>query len=295
MKDKLINWGIFILLSLIWGSSFKLMKVGMVSLSPYEVAALRMLSAGLVLLPFSISAIKKVPASGRSLIIVSGLLGSFFPAFLFCIAETRIDSSLAGILNALTPLFTIVVGVMFFNLQVSFMKYVGVLIGFTGLTLLFIAKGNIDITYISFSMLILIATLMYGLNVNLISKHLTGIGSLNIASLAFSFLIIPSGIILYFTGYFSKPLLQPHMLTATLASAVLGIFGTALASIIFYVLVKRAGGVFASMVTYGIPFVAVFWGLLSGETINLLQVGCLIIILTGVYMANRVKRIKNPA
>jgi drug/metabolite transporter (DMT)-like permease len=113
LRDKLINWSIFIVLSVIWGSSFKLMKIGMEVLSPYDVAALRMISAGLILLPFAYKSLKLIPRNKLALIIISGLLGSFFPAFLFCIAETRIDSSLAGILNALTPLFTILLGVSF--------------------------------------------------------------------------------------------------------------------------------------------------------------------------------------
>jgi drug/metabolite transporter (DMT)-like permease len=121
----------------------------------------------------------------------------------------------------------------------------------------------------------------------MVGSYMNNIGSLNIASLAFGFLIFPSAIILWLTGYFNYPLLSKDMLTATSASIVLGVFGTAIASVLFYVLVKRAGGLFASTVTYGIPFVAVFWGLLSGEYITLIQVGCLAIILAGVYLANK--------
>jgi drug/metabolite transporter (DMT)-like permease len=123
--------------------------------------------------------------------------------------------------------------------------------------------------------------------VNLVGKHLSQVGSLNIAAMAFSFLIIPSAIILAATGYFQFSLFSTSYLTSSVASTVLGVFGTALASILFYVLVKRAGALFASTVTYGIPFVAVFWGLLSGESITILQVGCLGIILLGVYIANK--------
>lgn len=256
-------------------------------LSPYQVAAIRMLSSGLVLLPFAVQAIKKIPREKVSTVMLSGLLGSFFPAFLFCLAETRIDSSLAGILNALTPLFTIVVGATFFKIAVTTQRYIGVSIGFIGLCLLFISKGNISFAYLSFASLVILATLFYGINVNLVGRYLSKVGSLNIAAMAFSFLIVPSAIILIFTGYFSFPLLTSGYLASSAASIILGVFGTAVASILFYVLVKRAGGLFASTVTYGIPFVAVFWGLLSGESITILQVGCLAIILVGVYIANR--------
>jgi drug/metabolite transporter (DMT)-like permease len=293
-KDKAINWTIFIILSLIWGSSFKLMKMGMEQLSAYQVAALRMLSAGIVLLPFTVNAIKNIERNKIGVVILSGLMGSFFPAFLFCIAETRIDSSLAGILNALTPLFTIVIGVATFGMTVSSERYVGVIIGFIGLCLLFISRGNITLSYLSFSFLVILATIFYGVNVNIISKHLSGTGSLNIAAVAFSFLIVPSALVLLYTGFFSLKF-GSETIYATTASSVLGVFGTAIASIMFYVLVKRAGGLFASTVTYGIPFVAVAWGLVSGETITFLQVVCLGIILVGVFMANRIPATKIPA
>jgi drug/metabolite transporter (DMT)-like permease len=283
----MVKWSIFIILSVIWGSSFKLMKFGMEALSPYQVASLRMISAGVILLPFAVTALRRIPNDKMPLILLSGLLGSFFPAYLFCIAETRIDSSLAGILNALTPLFTVLVGVGFFKINVTRQKYIGVIIGFIGLSLLFIARGNITFSYLSYASLVLLATLFYGINVNMIGSYMNQIGSMNIASLAFGFLIIPSTIILWYTGFFSYNLKNEGIIAATIASIVLGVFGTAIASVLFYVLVKRAGGLFASTVTYGIPFVAVFWGLLSGEYITLLQVGCLAIILLGVYLANK--------
>jgi drug/metabolite transporter (DMT)-like permease len=283
----MVKWSIFIILSVIWGSSFKLMKFGMEALSPYQVASLRMISAGVILLPFAVTALRRIPNDKMPLILLSGLLGSFFPAYLFCIAETRIDSSLAGILNALTPLFTVLVGVGFFKINVTRQKYIGVIIGFVGLSLLFIARGNITFSYLSYASLVLLATLFYGINVNMIGSYMNRIGSMNIASLAFGFLIIPSTIILWYTGFFSYDLKNEGIIAATIASIVLGVFGTAIASVLFYVLVKRAGGLFASTVTYGIPFVAVFWGLLSGEYITLLQVGCLAIILLGVYLANK--------
>lgn len=259
----------------------------MTSLSPYQVASIRMLSSGVVLLPFTLSAIRKIPGNKIGMVMMSGLLGSFFPAFLFCVAETKIDSSLAGILNALTPLFTILIGAIIFKVKVSSQRYLGVTIGFLGLCLLFFSKGSISFGYFSFAFLVILATFFYGINVNLIGKYMNGLASLNIASVAFSFLIIPSAIILIATGYFTTSLYHQNFLTATGASVVLGVFGTAVASVLFYVLVKRAGGLFASTVTYGIPFVAVFWGLLDGEHITLLQVGCLGIILSGVYIANR--------
>ncbi|HEX6913971.1 MAG TPA: DMT family transporter [Chitinophagaceae bacterium] len=288
MSHRLINWMLFILLCFIWGSSFMLMKLGIHELSPYQVASIRLFSAGLVLVPFAVKALRAIPKRQLFFSILSGLLGSFFPAYLFCLAQTRIDSSLAGILNALTPLFTIILGVVFFRLKAAPNKWIGIITGFIGLSLLpFAANKGVSLNDFSYSLLVLLATLLYGLNVNVVGTYLRAVNSINIAALAFVFLMIPSGIILYFTGYFEQPLANPNYIRASVASAVLGIMGTAVASILFYMLLKRAGALFASMVTYGIPFVAIFWGLLDNETITIWQVGCLGIILTGVYLANR--------
>lgn len=277
------------MLSIIWGSSFILIKKGMEGLSAYQVASIRILSAGIVLLPFSIRSFKAVPTDKLALVFLSGILGTFFPAFLFCIAETRIDSSLAGILNALTPLFTLLIGAFFFAQQIGWKKWLGVSLGFTGLVCLILAgsRSSFSFGYMGYTTFILIATLLYGINVNIVNRYLKEIGSTNIATVAFTLLIPPSLVILFLTGYFSIPDFDGKLLSATAASAMLGMLGTAAASVLFYMLLKRAGPVFASMVTYGIPFVAISWGMMAGETINAVQIGCLFIILGGVYLANR--------
>lgn len=296
MKNKLVQWGFFIVLCLIWGSSFELMKLGMFEnhnpakpiLTPYQVAALRMLSAGLIMLPFAIKAIKQLDKSVLLYIVLSGLLGSFFPAFLFCIAETQIGGGIAGSLNSLTPIFVIITGALFFNIHTSTQKIIGVLIAITGSAVLIYANSKQEkvnnLLYIGF---VIIATVMYGINVNMVSKRLKGVTSTHIAAIAFSSLIIPSLIILFFTQYFSLPLGDNKFIVATVAASTLGILGTAVASILFYMLVKRAGGLFASMVTYGIPFVAIGWGIINNEVITLLHYVGLLIILAGVYLANR--------
>ncbi|HEY0679136.1 MAG TPA: DMT family transporter [Chitinophagaceae bacterium] len=286
-SDRLLNWVIFALLSFIWGSSFILMKEGMKVLTPYQVASIRMVSAGVVLLPLAIRQMKQLPSNKIGFAILSGLLGSLFPAFLFCIAETRIDSSLAGILNALTPISVVTIGLLFFHSKVTRLQFAGILIGFAGLCLLFLSRGQIDLTYLSYASLVLLATISYGLNVNMVNRYLHEIPSFHIATFAFVSLMIPSLVILWATGYFELPLNNKEVLLATGASALLGLFGTAIATVLFYVLLKKAGTVFSSMVTYGIPFVAIFWGLLAGETITLLQIGCLAIILGGVYVARK--------
>jgi drug/metabolite transporter (DMT)-like permease len=293
MDKKLINWSIFILLSVIWGSSFLLMKIGMkagsVQLSPYQVASLRMVFSGIVLIPFAFKAIQNIPKNKLGLVILSGIIGNFIPAYLFCIAETKIDSALAGILNSLTPLFTIIVGMIVFKIKIDPKKIGGILLGLIGLCISIVAGKTLHFENFSYSIFIIIATVCYGLNVNMVGKYMQNISAINIASLAFSFSIIPGLIILYVTGYFNYDFTNPALLNATVASGTLGVINTSIASILFYILVKRAGILFASTVTYAIPFVSLVMGLLYNETIHPLRLLGLAIILWGVYIVNKQK------
>ena len=287
MQQKWTNWLVFALLSIVWGSSFILMKEGLKAFNPYQVASLRMLSAGLVLFPFAIRAFNKIPKDKMGLVLISGVVGNFIPAYLFCIAETRIDSALAGILNSLTPLFTIIVGLVFYKVQTSAIKLIGILIGFIGLAFLMLTGKEMHFEHLSYASLVLVATIMYGINVHTVGRYLKEIGSIQIASVAFSFLIIPSVTVLYFTDFFNNDFSNPVVLQSTIAGSVLGMVGTSMASILFYYLVKKAGILFGSLVTYGIPVVAVAWGIGFGESLAPLQVFCLGVILFGVYIVNR--------
>ena len=289
MNKNFISWVIFITLSVIWGSSFILMKIGLDNhLSPYQVAALRIVSAGIVLLPTMIKYIRRIPLNKIFIVFLSGFLGSLLPSFLFCLAEKGIDSSLAGTLNCLTPIFVILTGTLVFKTQTSASKVVGIVIALIGSVLLLISKGHMQesqhLLYVSF---VVLATISYAINVNLVSRHLLNLTSLHIAAVALTLNAIPALLVLVFTGYFSLPLTNPNYLLATGAASLLGIAGTAVATILFYMLVKRAGGLFASMVTYGIPFIAIGWGILYDEIFGWKQIACLIIILFGVYWGNR--------
>ncbi len=288
MNKHLINWFLFLVLSLIWGSSFILMKLGLLQLSSYQVAALRILAAGLILLPITIKHISSIPITKLFILFLSGSLGSLIPAFLFCIAEEKIDSALAGTLNSLTPVFVIITGVIFFKNQISKNKTIGIAIAFIGCILLMLSKSHLQTNqHFASLFLIILATLLYGFNVNMVSKNLLHIPSLHIASIALSLNAIPALLALIFTGYFNLPLWNNNILKASGAAVVLGLIGTAIATILFYVLVKRAGGIFASMVTYGIPFVAIAWGFVYGENFGWLEIFCLLIILIGVYYSNK--------
>lgn len=276
------------MLSIVWGSSFVLIKEGLVGLTALQVASFRIISSGIILLPIALNSFKKIPSNKLLLVFVSGVLGSLLPAYLFCIAELHIDSSLAGTLNALTPIFAILIGALFFKTNTARNKILGISISFAGSILLFFAQPTFsENSNLKDVLLVIIATLCYGINLNIVGKHLKEIPSLNIVAVALSSNAIPAAIVLYFTGYFQQDIFEKVILISTGYTLILGVIGTAAATVIFYMLIKRAGIVFSSMVTYAIPIVAVFWGILYGEQVGWKQIACLLIILTGVYVANK--------
>jgi drug/metabolite transporter (DMT)-like permease len=269
------------------------MKLGMYqasgapALTAIQVASIRILSASLVLLPFSIRAFKQIPSGVYPQVLLAGLIGSFFPAYLFCIAETRIDSALTAMLNSSTPIFAVICSAVVFRKAIPANQVLGVIIGFAGCIFLFYNERSQSNQHFLYAGYVVLATVCYGLNVNFVKQKLSHINSRDLASLSFAFLLIPSAVILIWAGYFKQPLGEPAFIKASLASALLGVMGTAIATIIFYAMVKIGSAVFASLVTYGIPFVAIGWGILYGETIGILQLLALLVILGGVYIASR--------
>lgn len=264
------------------------MKIGLNNgLSPYHIAALRIAFAGIVLLPVALKAIKKIPWQKRWLVFLSGALGSLIPAFLFCIAEESIDSALAGTLNSLTPIFVIITGALFFNTKTAPNKITGIIIAFTGCVLLLFSKGEMQNKELSYAGLVVAATFLYGFNVNMVSKNLLHISSLHITAVALAFNGLLALFVLFFAGFFNLPLGDPAVIRGAAAAICLGVMGTAVATILFYMLVKRASGIFATMVTYAIPFVAIGWGLYYDEAVTWKQTVSLMVILLGVYWANK--------
>jgi drug/metabolite transporter (DMT)-like permease len=288
LKYKIINWSIFIFLSLIWGTSFILMKIAKEELTGIEIGSIRIFAGGLVFLPFAFFHLPKIPKGKLFFVILSGFLGSFFPAYLFAVAiENKIDSALAGILNSLTPLLVIVIGVLFFKSTLIRKKITGVVIGFIGLVILSLSEGGISLQNYAFASLILLGTLMYAFNINIVSKYLREVEPMHIATVSLSFMTLFSGIMLWYNGIAQKIQENEKAFLPFVITALLGIIATALATALFYVLIKRAGGLFASLVTYVIPVVAIFWGVLAGEQVTMVQIACLFLILGGVYLANK--------
>ena len=286
-RNKLIAWGIFLLLTCVWGSSFILMKYSQRELTAWQVAALRIFSAGLVFLPFALFHISKLPRKKILLVILTGITGNLMPAFLYAIAISRIDSSLASILNAFTPMFVVVIAIIFFGDQIKIKKIIGVVIGVAGLILLFKTSTGISLHNLGYASLILLATIFYGINVNVVSHYLKDANPMQVASVSISFMIIPTAIVLWQQHFFDLAFDDSEVQLAVIESVLLGVVGTAIATALFYVMIKKAGGLFASLVTYSIPIVAMLWGIADNEQVGWLQFISLGIILTGVYLANK--------
>jgi drug/metabolite transporter (DMT)-like permease len=286
-REQWINWGLFILLAFIWGSSFILMKISKEVLNGYQIGATRIFSAGAFFLPFAIFHITKLPANKLGFVALSGMLGNLFPAFLFGIAiEHQMDSALVGILNSMTPLFVILIAALFFKAGFPGRKVVGVLIGLAGLVILSLSKGGIRAESLPYGVLILLATIMYGFNVNLVTKYLKGVDPIKMATVSLALMALPAGVVLVQQEMFSMARYDEAARWPLAAAVLLGVVGSAVATALFYLLIKRAGGLFASLVTYAIPVVAVFWGMVAHENVTALQLVCLGIILCGVYLVN---------
>lgn len=291
MKNLNLKWIYLVILSVIWGSSFILIKKSLLGLTPYQLGSLRTIITGLILLSVGFKKLKSIEKTKLKWIALSGFLGSFFPGFLFAIAETEIDSAVVSVLNSLVPLNTIILGFTIFKIISTRRQIIGVIIGFIGTSIL-IYKGselNPNQNYF-FAIFVIISTLMYAVNVNIIKRHLQDVKPLAIAAGNYAFIIIPAVIVLLFTNFFSSETLNNEKLPkALIFVTILSIFGTAMAKVLFNKLVQISTPVFASSVTYVIPITALIWGVLDGESFSVIQALAAVLILFGVYLANRRK------
>lgn len=290
MKQSTSSWIILIVLSLVWGSSFILMKQGLLAFTSDEVAALRITIAFVVLSPLLLKHFKSVDLK-RDLkgLILMGVFGNFIPAFLFTKAETEISSSLTGMLNALTPLFTVVLGALIYKQKIKNFQLIGVAVGLVGAVLLLGFNSDGDTSKNSnYSLLVVAATFCYAVSVNGIKHYLTHINS--VAASVWSFTIIgPMALVYLFTNTnFRDHLLNhPQGWSSLGFVSILAIVGTALSIIIYNTLIKQAGTVFAASCTYLIPIVAMGWGMLDGESITALQIASVGVIIVGVWLINK--------
>lgn len=286
-QHKSRQYSLLAILALIWGSSFIFMKKGLQTFSYQEVAYLRMVSASVVLIPIALMHWRKLNTKNIWVFGLSGLLGNGIPAILFTTAQTQISSSLAGMLNAFVPLLTILVGATFFKVPMKSKYWLGVILGLIGvLGLLYFKQNTSSSSNQWYGLLVILAAICYAFNVNLIKKHLQGFSGVEIASLVFV-VMSPIFWILLFSTDFTSKIVHPNDWINTGLIVVLGVVGTAIATILFNNLLRVTSAVFASSVTYLIPVVAMCWGMLDGENIIREQILSITLILIGVYYINR--------
>lgn len=288
MKHREWQFATLMLLGLIWGSSFILMKLGLKSFSAIEVALIRISSSFLFLLPFMLHRYRSIPRDRYKYLLLAGLLGNGIPAFMFAIGLQKIDSSLGGILNATTPLFTLVVGAVFYSLHFKRSGLIGILIGLIGTVYLILSKGrgggSNDYLYALFP---LIGSVCYGFSTNIIKKELKDLSPIVVTGGALTFLGPPALVALLFTGTYSYAFSTPETLESLFFVLLLGIFSTSLAVLIFNFLIKETTVLFAASVTYLIPMFAMGWGLIFGESITFHYLVAMLMILSGVYLTNK--------
>lgn len=285
MESKQLKWVYLMVLALVWGSSFILIKKGLIGLSALQVGSLRIIFAAVFLLVIGFKSLPKIPKEKWKFIAMTSMFGTFVPAFLFALAQTEIDSSVSSILNSLTPLNTLVLGALVFGISFQRRQVWGVFIGLVGSLLLVFngAMNHPDQNYY-YAILVVIASICYAINVNLIKRFLSDLSPLSITTGNFAVLLLPASLILFFTG-FSEAIHIESVQHAVLFIVVLGVVGTGIANILFFKLIQISSPVFATSVTYLIPVVAFFWGLLDNEMLTPIQFLGAFIILIGVYLS----------
>lgn len=287
MKSQQLKWVILFVLALIWGSSFILIKKGLIGLNPFQLGSLRIIFCAVFLLIVGFKSLASIPLHQWKYIALTSLFGTFIPAYFFAIAETKVSSSICSILNSLTPLNTLILGSIVFGLNFRRNQFIGIIIGLIGTTILiFTGKAETISEDNTYAIFVIIATVCYATNVNLIKKYLSDIKPLSITTGNFVVMLIPAIIILFLTDFTTKVSLHATQ-HAMLFVMILGIIGTGVANVIFYKLIQISSPVFASSVTYLIPVVAFLWGILDNEMLTTLQFFGAFVILIGVYLANK--------
>ena len=287
---KLNKWFYLISLSLIWGSSFILIKKALVGLEADQLGSLRIIFSSIIIILIAWKRLSKITRLEWKWISISAFLGSFFPAFLFAFAEKEIDSAVASIINSIVPLNTVVIGLVLFNIRSTKRQIIGVLIGLAGTYMLIMSgiKLNPDQNYL-YSGFVILCSFLYALNVNIIKKYLQHLSALTITVGHFAVIIIPAVIVFCFSDFDVNSLRNQETIDSIIYVFILAVFGTALAKILFNKLIKISSPVFASSVTYSMLIVSIFWGLVDGEKFSIYQLIATIIIILGVLLTNKKK------
>ena len=290
-NPNLLNWFLLLLLGAVWGTSFILIKTGLKGFPPLQLASLRIVVSFIALVGLLPFYFRKIKVRDIRYIFFVGLLGSGIPPFMYAFAQTRIESAMAGIINSAVPIFTFIIGILFFKAVFSWLKLSGVLIGLAGAIMLLIFGVSDPSTEVYlYGSLILVATLCYALSVNIVKTYLQNVNAIAITVVSFTIMGIPAMIYLFTTDFMVRVQAGQQELHSFLAIVLLAVMGTALANIIYFYLTQRTTALFASTVTYLIPIVAVFWGIGAGENITIIHFYGMLMILFGVYLAGNRKK-----
>ncbi|GGW53288.1 drug/metabolite transporter (DMT)-like permease [Winogradskyella epiphytica] len=292
---KLINnrWILLLIITLTWGSSFILIKKSLVAFTPYEIGSLRVIGSGLILSVIGIPAIFKMTKSTLIWVSIVGFFGNFLPMFLFPIAQTRVSSSLAGILDSLVPAFVMIFGYILFGIKSQWSQVLGAIIGFLGAaSLIYFSDADTETSQFAYAMLIVLAGASYGINAVVIKERTAKVNAVQLTAAIYTIWAIPSLVILYFTGFVQNFEMKPEYLEPIGYLTFLTVFGTAIAMLLYYKLIQNTSAVFASSVSYLLPIVAVIWGIIDGEKFTFWYILGGVMILIGIYLIREKK--KNP-
>jgi len=284
-RPTLLSWGILLLLSLVWGSSYILIKKSLIAFTPVQIGCLRLSISAIIFLPVFLWHFKQLDWSRLKYLLIVGICGSGLPAVLFPYAQTEISSSIAGTLSSLTPLFTLIIGALFFKATSAWGKLVGILVGLMGAIVLIAfgedagIKGNLW-----YGLFILVGCICYATSTNIVKAHLQDMSSFKISAVAFFIVGIPCLIYLLTTNI--TEVIQTHAYgwTALGAVTLLSLGGTLMATVLFFKLVQLTNPLFASLVSYLIPMIAMLLGAFDGEPITILHLFGMGLILVGVYL-----------
>lgn len=285
-RTSLQAWIILLLLALTWGSSYILIKKGLIAFSAIQVASLRVTISALAFLPIFLWRYSMIDWKKWKPLAIVGFTGSFIPAFLFAMAQTELSSSVTGVLSSLTPLFTMLIGILFFRMPTVWIKILGVFIGLLGAILLVVFNQQSgEVGNPLFGILVCIATACYGISTNVVKRHLQDMSSITISAVAFFMIGLPGAVWLFSTNFLNVLQTSEAAWCALGYIVLLSLAGTVAASIFFFKLVQITNPVFASMVSYLTPIVAVGWGALDGETLSIFHFIGMTLILLGVYIS----------
>ena len=283
------KWFYLFLLAFTWGSSFILIKKGLLDLSPLQLGSLRTVLSSLFIFSIGFKSLKTIETHQWKWIVITGLIGTFFPSFLFAYAETEVDSGDVSVLNSLVPLNTVLIGLAVFKIATSRTQVFGVILGFVGASMLIFNNMELhpDQNYL-YAGLVVLATVMYASSVNIIKRYLQEVKPLAIATGNFVAIIVPAIFVLTFSNFFTSETFLSNTIYISIGCVIiLSLFGTVMAKIVFNSLIQISSPVFASSVAYLMPLVALLWGLLDGEVFGINQGLASLLILLGVYLVNR--------